>query len=136
MRSFFEYIFYRIYLRYDEKDSPLTIASVISVSIFLSITSVIWFNIMFLCYTEIPKQHYWFSILCIIISYIYFLKRKDKILLRFKDSIWNKRIPIWAIWMLLPVSFIGGIYPAFLLKGTIEDYHLQGCIGRWLASLW
>lgn len=136
MRTFFEYIFYRVYLQYDENDLPVFTGSVVTVTIFGCLFMFIWINVMEMCFQEMPKQIYWFSIPLVIISYVYFLRRKDRIVLRFEDSRWNKIVPNWAIWTLLPISFIVGLYMVFPIKDYIEAHHLQGCIGRWLSSLW
>lgn len=100
--------------------------------------SPIWNGGLELIYASEPptKSVYIVCIITLVILHFWYKKRREKIIQRYKDSTYNKRIHVFFIYMMIPVlGTIGLFFGALMDKYIIDPYHLRGILGKWLGIM-
>lgn len=126
--KFLDYIFYRSYVHYEKNNDMPMLTSVVLVStVLICLTSFVWFTIIDLFTCKLPKYHgYLVALPIYFIVYLRYRKEKNDILIRYKDSKYNKIIPLWSYFVLLLLCFAFGIVITHPIHKYIVECGLRG----------
>lgn len=142
----FDYLFYRNYIFFQKKKDMPFFSSVLSMSVlYMALTSALWYNLGYLIFTEdivvfryIGRKYTLtliiFALLYFIATFFLYKKRKEKILMEFVKSKYNKLIPYWVIPCCSFLSFFAGLIPGIILNDFLEEHNMEGIISRWFFS--
>lgn len=131
-----DYIFFRSYTHYKRNnDLPMFTSVIVVSSIVGSITTPLWYCLLKLTYSEMPKHVYGVTFVICILVYMRYRKRKDAILNRFCYSKYNKIIPQWTYFVLLVFSMAFGISASFPIADYIDAHELNGLLTTKIISM-
>jgi len=128
----FDYLFYRVHIHYMKHGEYDLWGPSIFVGICMVLLSLpIWYGAYQILFGE---EHYRIClvIVCVITyvwTYLRYKKRKERIIMKYANSKYNRRIPIFLIYSMTIVFFIIAIVCLELLDHFILDpYHLKGIL--------
>jgi len=109
-----DYLFFRAYVAYEKKKEPglFAASAYISVCCIFLFIPVIGLFIEYLNNSKLKIIAFVFYCVLILFSIFYNYHKKskiEKIIKRYKGSVYNNRIPIWMIFLILPISMFVGV---------------------------
>ena len=128
----FDYLFYRVHIHYMKHGEYDLWGPSFFVGICMALlSSPIWsgaYQILFgKCYNKI--LYVTICIIAYVWSYLRYKKRKERIIMKYANSKYNRRIPIFLIYSMVIVFFIIAVVCMELLEHFIlEPYHLEGIL--------
>ena len=132
MMGLFDYLFYRVHIHYQKHgEYDLWGPSIFVGACMVLLSLPIWYGAYQILFGE---EHYRICIVivCIIAyvwTYLRYKKRKERIIMKYANSKYNRRIPIFLIYSMTIVFFIIAVVCISLLKHFIlEPYHLEGIL--------
>ena len=135
----FDYLFYRVYIHYQKHgEYDLWGPSIFVGACMVLLSSPIWLEAYYILF---GKEHYriYLVTVCIITilwSFLRYKKRKERIIMKYANSKYNRRIPIFLIYSMTIVFFIIAIVCLELLDHFILDpYHLKGILSTWINQM-
>jgi hypothetical protein len=132
---FFDYVFYRVYLQYLKKNDPAKFAS----TLYISVIYIFLLSPLLEIIAEIFRKKNGKIPIVLFVMYIIFIllfnfiryfknDKIEKMKMIFKSNKYNKQIPGWIFFFILPFFMIIGIMLVVLIsKYIIEPYRLSGC---------
>lgn len=132
MTKIADYVFYRMYIAYLKKDDPALFTSILFIStcyfsIFFPLIGTLG-NLM--KKGESHKNGYIILVYGLLIIFFVgrrYIKNRDDILRRYSKSKYNKSVPTWMIYIIVPICMVLGIgLFIVIMKTVIRPYNLTG----------
>lgn len=134
--TFLYYVYYRLYVKYKQKNDPPKFFSTSFLSIFLIFISMPITGLIasfFRTQTNSFLKYSLFLSFIFIVGFTYFFitTKTNLILKRYENSKWNAKNPFWLIFSLIPFSMITGVLTyGFITVKIIKSYNLDGILFR------